>query len=113
VQGFVQRVAFFLSETYLINALLNVSMKSKNLNQKIGLVSKKKLEAARLCGNYEDKNLHEAIHLLAGAGFEVYASPVSYMDQIELNYGVHQYVGIQKIRKFVKHYKKTQEIPYP
>jgi len=87
-------------------------MKSENLTQKIRLVSRKKLEAARLCGRYEDKNMQEAIKLLASAGFEVYALPVSQYE-VELNYRAYQYAGIKKIREFVKHYKKTKEILYP
>jgi hypothetical protein len=104
----------FLSETetYLIIIFILIEMKPENLTQKIRLVSRKKLETARLCGKYEDKNMHKAIKLLASAGFEVYASPVSQY-QVELNYRAHQYTGINKIREFVKHYKKTKEILYP
>jgi len=87
-------------------------MISENLTQKVIKVPKEELKWARLCGEY-DKDTFEAMGVLREAGFRVSTAPVSGMPEPELNYDGFTYYGLDQIKKFAKHYKKTQEIWYP
>ena len=88
-----------------------ISKKSKKLEDNVH-ISREKLKDARLLGNYDSKDLNEAVRMLVQAGFVVYASPVAWTG-VELWYGSYHYRNMHEIREFVRYYKKNHEILYP
>ena len=56
---------------------------------------------AHVCGDYQNKEMQEALQILRTDGFRVSSTPVSGLP-VTLYYGSDTYKGVQKIEEFCK-----------
>lgn len=87
-------------------------MKSEDLIQKVKKIPKEGLQQAYVCGEYDD-DMFKAMDVLRKAGFRVSSAPVSGLAGPELTYDRQTYCGLDEIKEFARHYKKTGKIWLP